>query len=228
MNYIELKHSQSHVSRRDSRMVGLHDAYHEVCMRHHFQKMKAAHICYQQCRLWMKPLYLGFVKRMMAKGRNGKPLLHTLPCPVFFQVKLNSRRLNLVQYLPENLFWICWLEQSHGRCQNSQLSQLSSEHLVFPLLSMPVQGHAGSPAWQPRWDILTQVSILRVSVADKQFRWSVSYFWLWGLEWLTLCLTLCLATVRSKAEPLQGSFLNENETRDSNNTKCNGKKERWI
>lgn len=27
-----------------------------------------------------------------------------------FQAKLNPRSLNLVQYLQQNLFWICWLK----------------------------------------------------------------------------------------------------------------------
>lgn len=77
-----------------------HDAYHGL--RDHFQKMQAAYTCFQQCRLSSKTrhCYLGFINRVMAKWRNGKPLLRTLPYPVFFQAKVNPRSLCLVQYLP--------------------------------------------------------------------------------------------------------------------------------
>lgn len=38
-----------------------------------------------------------------------------------FQVKLNPSSLYLVQYLPKNLLWICWLEKTHGECQSARI-----------------------------------------------------------------------------------------------------------
>lgn len=52
----------------------------------------------------------------------------------------------------------------------------------------------------------------------------MSYFWSQDLEWFTLCLKLHLATIRSRAEQLQDSLLNENKTRHSNNIEWNRNK----
>lgn len=155
-------------------------------------------------------------------------LYFALSC--IFQAKLNPRSLYLVQYFPRKPVLDLLL-----RAKSWQVSEFTAFPVlcratwVFPLLWKPVQDHEGSPTWQPRRDLLTQVSIHHVSVDEKQFKLSVSYIWLWDLEWLTPCLNLHLTMGRNKAEPLQGSFLNENKRkRDSNTIKCNSKKERWT
>lgn len=109
-----------------------------------------------------------------------------------FQVKLNSSSLYLAQYLLRETVWIYLSAEANSLwVPDLPFSHPSAQWLGFLPLWMLEQDHAASVAQQPRWDLLTQVTLHHMPVVDEQFKCSMNYFSSWDLEWLTLHKTAC-------------------------------------